>query len=62
MHRNTPPKATSSPNIQDLIEGYVGSFVRVMSIALFIAASIVLFEVDKDLETSGELLKIREEK
>lgn len=62
MHLKTPPNATSSPNIQDLIKYYVGSFVSVMSIALFIAANIVFLEVAKDLWTSGDVLKIRDEK
>lgn len=48
--------------MQDLIKFYVGSFVSVISIALFIAANIVLLEVVKDLETSGDELKIRDEK
>ena len=62
MHLNTPPKATSSPNTQDLYINYAESFDNVISIALFIDASIVLFVVGIFFGTSGEELNKRFEK
>lgn len=62
MQRKTPPKATSSPNTHALNRVYVESFDKVMSIALFIDANIVRFDVVRALLTSGDVLNRRDEK
>ena len=61
-HRNTPPKATSSPNKHALTSPYMGSRDKAKSIALLIASVIVRVVAARPMGTSGEEEKAKEAK